>query len=192
MKITVANTKGGVGKTTSVVLLASVLADAGVNVEVWDADPQGSATTWAELAADNDDPLAFEVVPVNARSVRRPVPPGIDHVLIDTNPHTPDVVQAAVDTSHLIVIPTQAAPLDLDRTWLTLDACSGCNSRVLLTVSEPETIAFREARDALHHGSAPLLETCIRKATRIKADQARKPREPFGYDAVARELGLLS
>lgn len=192
MKLTVTNTKGGVGKTTSVIFLASVLSSHGHTVEVWDADPQGSATAWAEIAAESGAPLPYEVLPANARSVRRQVPAGIDHVLIDTNPHTPEVVQAAIDTSDLILIPTLAAPIDLDRTWLTLDACQGRSAHVLITVAEPDTIAHREARKALRAGGAPLLEPYVRRTTRIKAEQSRAPQETFGYDAVARALGLLA
>ncbi|EOM8759814.1 ParA family protein, partial [Acinetobacter baumannii] len=42
----VANQKGGVGKTTSSIALAGLLADAGKRVVVVDLDPHGSMTSY--------------------------------------------------------------------------------------------------------------------------------------------------
>jgi len=46
MIITLANGKGGSGKTTLAVLLAHALAESGKAVSVLDLDPQGTATNW--------------------------------------------------------------------------------------------------------------------------------------------------
>lgn len=191
MKITVANTKGGTAKTTSAVMIATVLAKAGQTVELWDADPQGSASTWAEVAEENDSELPFRTIAVNARTVKKATPPNVDTVIVDTNPHTPDIVQAAVDTSDHVIVPTTPSPLDLDRTWMTLDVCGAENTHVLMTVVEERTLSYRQAVTALDEENAPRLHTYIKKAVAIKNETVRTPEHFYGYDGVVAELGLI-
>src|SRR6218665_1684727 len=50
--ITFANTKGGAGKTTAVLLLATELARLGYRICVLDADPQHWITRWYESSGD--------------------------------------------------------------------------------------------------------------------------------------------
>lgn len=54
--IALCSSKGGTAKTTSTILLGTALARAGHSVLVYDADPQGSATAWADLADETDTP----------------------------------------------------------------------------------------------------------------------------------------
>ena len=44
MKIALLNSKGGCAKTTSAVFLAQVAHNRGLDAEIWDMDPQASAT----------------------------------------------------------------------------------------------------------------------------------------------------
>ena len=65
MRVALANAKGGVAKTTSCIYLAAVLARRGIEVAVYDADPQSSASLWAAAAEQAGDPLPFDVLPAN-------------------------------------------------------------------------------------------------------------------------------
>ena len=62
MIVTVANQKGGVGKTTTVVNLAAALAELGKTVLVVDLDPQGNATTGLGVSSRTDNAGVYDVL----------------------------------------------------------------------------------------------------------------------------------
>src|SRR6476646_3402560 len=132
MIVTVANRKGGVGKTTTSVFVAHALAEAtGAPCTLVDTDPQASVTRWARLAAEAGTPLRVAV---------RQLPParvasGGPNVVIDTPPDDSDLVAAAVALADIVLVPTSPSALDLSvvESTLALAAGSGTPAVVLLT-----------------------------------------------------------
>lgn len=74
--LTIANQKGGVGKTTTTVNIAAALARGGLRVLVIDSDPQGNASTALRIDHHSGTPSIYEVLLDDAslEDVIRPCP----------------------------------------------------------------------------------------------------------------------
>lgn len=94
----IANQKGGVGKTTSVVSLGALLAGQGKRVVVFDLDPQGSLTSYFRLNPDEIQHSAYNLF-MHGGKVPDEV---IQSILIDT----------PVDNMRLIPASTALATLE--------------------------------------------------------------------------------
>src|SRR5699024_4235711 len=129
------NTKGGVGKTTSSLMTAEAALRAGFSASVLDADPQGSASEWAERAISNGTPLKFLVEDANrATLARKSDSADVDYLFIDTAPSDPAVIQIAADIADLVIIPTRSTPGDLDRAIQTYETIRGAAALMLWNV----------------------------------------------------------
>ena len=121
--LSLANQKGGVGKTTHAGNLAVAAAAAGERVVVMDTDPQGSLASWWNCREGEDvafaharlDDLAAQLVALDGD--------GFTLVVIDTPPAVTATIAAVVAVSDLVVIPTRASPHDLRAVGATVALC---------------------------------------------------------------------
>lgn len=120
--ITVANQKGGSGKTTLTMTVAGALAARGKRVLVVDADSQGTATQWAGAAAETAPFPATVIGLANAKGrlhqLVKPLVNDYDYVVIDCPPSVEEQAsQSALLVSDVCLIPLQPTPADL---WATV------------------------------------------------------------------------
>ena len=97
--IAVTNQKGGVGKTTSCVNLASYIACAGKKVLLIDMDPQGNACSSVGVEVDKDQNSVYEVL-LGEADIKDSIYPSVLKGL-DVIPSTVDLSGAEVDLVYL-------------------------------------------------------------------------------------------
>lgn len=121
---TVAQQKGGAGKTTIVAHLAVAFRQMGLTVATVDTDPQGSLTRWIELRATQLDEPDIDHRQISgwrtANEVDR-LAAEHDVVLIDSAPHAETEARIAVRAASLVILPVQPSPMDFWATEPTLE-----------------------------------------------------------------------
>lgn len=122
--ITIASLKGGVGKTTTAVYLASIAAGRQIPTLLIDANPDGSAASWVEAAGD---PGWVTGVPVlEAPSERllakalEPESPVNEAIIVDTAPNNALMTRMAMERADAVILPARAGGIEIDRVVATL------------------------------------------------------------------------
>ena len=134
---TIAQQKGGAGKTTIAAQLAVAAFETGRRVCLLDTDPQCSLTHWYDprrqaLGTDDTAFLLREAsgwrVGVELDRLRG----AFEVILIDTPPHAETDAKAAIRAAHTTLVPVQPSPMDLWATRATMDLAKGEGATVLV------------------------------------------------------------
>lgn len=189
MIISLIASKGGTAKTTSAVFLAcaAAKADPSLTVRVLDADPQRSATDWAEEARASGDALPVDVVPADVSVIGGLRDSGDTLSIIDTAPGFDGLTREIIARSDMCIVPSSPTPLDIRRAWKTVDACQG-KAVVLVTKANRRTNIFRETMRSLGDDSVDFFDTVIRNSVAYSQAFGTNPRKLLDYTGVWQEI----
>jgi chromosome partitioning protein len=172
--------KGGVGKTTSAVLLGGALADMGAPVTMIDADPNQPVSSWAKLPGRPEnlrvirDVTQDTVIDVIEEEAQRST-----FVICDLEGTASLTVSYAVSRSDLVLIPLQGSHLDAAQAARAVKLVRSTEKAIgrsvpfalffnrVSTAIQPRT--FRHIRDEFEAASLPVLACTLQEREAFRA-----------------------
>ncbi|MEX1021130.1 MAG: ParA family partition ATPase [Litorilinea sp.] len=201
MIVSFLNQKGGVGKTTLAVHVATSLALRGHKVLLVDADPQGSALDWsASRAGDAKVP----VIGLPTRNLHKEVQAhreNYDMIVIDGPPRVNELMRACIMASDIVLIPVQPSPLDIWAAREIIDLLQEASvfketlkSAFVINRRIVNTAIGQGAKEALAHFELPVFNStiCQRVTFAETANQGGTVVELEPKGLAAREINRLT
>ncbi len=171
--IAIVNQKGGPGKTTLTMCLAGELARRGHSVLVADADPQRTATRWAE-SAPASKPFPARVLATSGAADRlrgelRAQLQDHDFIVVDCPPSAESPIsRSALLVADIAIVPVIPSPPDL---WAGLairqviagvvQVRPGLKARIVVNQRKAGTRLAAKTRDLLPEYGIPVLNTQV-------------------------------
>lgn len=163
--IAILNGKGGVGKTTSTINIATAIQRKGFSVAVVDTDPQGSISNWFD-----EEKCTFDLTEAASEKevyqVRKSLK-SYDYVIIDGAAAISAISSAAVMVSDLVVIPVTPSPLDFAACGAILAVIEArqdlqpVEARFLITKKIPHSKMLAVLKDSIEDTGVPAFRTSI-------------------------------
>jgi chromosome partitioning protein len=173
----VVNTKGGVGKTTTAVHLATMLAARGKTLLV-DGDPQATAASWAAWRRDAERPTSPTTTCLTGKAILaegKGLAAGFQNTVVDAGGRDSAGLRAALLLANVAIIPIGASNFDaaamtdlLEVVELAREYNPTLDVRVLLSRVDPRTKDAGDMLEFLAEQKLNVLDTrvCERVAYR--------------------------
>ncbi|GAO01065.1 chromosome-partitioning ATPase Soj [Komagataeibacter europaeus] len=147
--IAIISQKGGAGKTTLALHLATSASAAGYVSLILDTDPQATASSWKAWRGDADpDVVDCAAHALLSRKLEQASELGAELSIIDTPPHADIMAREACRVADFLLIPCRPRAFDMDavRTTAELVRASGKPAFVIFTAGPPRAPqVYREA-----------------------------------------------
>jgi chromosome partitioning protein len=169
MIVSLAGQKGGSGKTTTAICIADEWHDRGCDVLVVDTDPQGTARTWANTAAelDHEGPTTIGMGSGFHEGLEE-LTNNYNHTIINCPPGNSERQRAAMMVSDVVVVPCGPGATDIWSMGETIDIARKARSirtelavGILVTRKDARTVIGDRAAEALRNTELPVFETML-------------------------------
>jgi chromosome partitioning protein len=149
--VAIISQKGGAGKTTLAVHLATAAAAAGHRAAIIDLDPQATAASWGDpRTADAPEVISGQAgrLPVLMKAAQEN---GATFLVLDTAPNADQTASLAARAADLVLIPCRASAFDLEaiETTLMLAKTATGPAYVVLNAVPPRSGIGKEAAEGL-------------------------------------------
>lgn len=193
--ITIAQQKGGAGKTTLAIHMATALLQMGYKVTAIDIDPQASLSHWFDqrVRKFGDDFTGVKLIRTSGWKINSEIislKNKTDFVIIDSPPHIESDAKSAIRAADLVVVPMQPNPTDIWATKATIAICEeeNANYKVLLNRVTPNSKLAESARKQFKNTFKNILSNRVLFASSIQDGRSAteiQPKSPASNDMKA-------
>lgn len=149
--VAIISQKGGTGKSTLAVHLATAAVAAGCTAAIIDLDPQATVASWGDRrTADAPEVVSGQAVRLPAL-IKAAEENGADLLLLDTAPNADQAASLAARAADVVLIPCRPAAFDLEaiETTLLLTKATGKPAWVVLNAVPARSNIGKEAATGL-------------------------------------------
>ncbi|MDW3206925.1 MAG: ParA family partition ATPase [Alphaproteobacteria bacterium] len=198
---TVAQQKGGAGKSTLAAHLALAWVLKRKSVALVDIDPQQSLAAWYAARerhfGEDRTGLTFEAMTGwRAARVVEKLAESHDFILIDSPPHADTDARVAVRAADIVLVPAQPSPLDVWATQPTLELAAKEKSTALMVLNRVPPRANLTAQMITRLGDYPVKVAKSTIGNRVAFAEAmvsgRTALETKGASVAAKEIRALA
>ncbi len=158
--IAIVSQKGGSGKTTLAVHIATRAAQAKNESCVVDTDPQATAAAWSDWRGDFL-PVVVTAPPARlGRTIDSAKKQGVDFIVIDTPPHADAAAREAIKAADIVLIPTKPRAFDLAALEPIADLVEFTKTPAFVVLNAVPSGATRIAKDARDAAKSMGLKMC--------------------------------
>ena len=158
--VAIVSQKGGSGKTTMALHLASCAAYAKKQSIVIDTDPQATAAAWGDWRGEFLPEIITSPPARLGMTIRQAERRGVEFVVIDTPPHADAAMREAIKVADLVLIPTRPRAFDLHALEAVTDLLAVSKTPAYVVFNAVPARATRVIAEAQNAARQHKLEVC--------------------------------